>query len=62
MAERILAGMGIDLDTSRAVRRPSDLEQLVRAILAAHPGDEDESLEWKRGLPLGKAAPRRLSA
>jgi hypothetical protein len=55
MAERILARMGIDLDTSRAVRRPSDLEQLVRAILAAHPGDEDESLEWKRGLPLGNA-------
>ncbi len=40
----------IDLDTTRALRSARQLEQLVRAILAASSLDESLSIEWKEGF------------
>jgi hypothetical protein len=50
--------VGIDLDVSRAIQRPSERVDLVRAVVAAHPSDESEWIEWKTQLDLTKAEGR----
>lgn len=39
--------MTVNVDTTRAFRRPSDLQRLVLAVVAAHPADEAHWIEWK---------------
>jgi hypothetical protein len=46
----------LNIDSSRALRRPSELASLVQAILGASPNDESTWVEWKNGLvPSDKA-------
>lgn len=47
--------MAISIDTSQALRRPSDLLHLVQQVVAALPEDEAHWVEWKASLPLDKA-------
>jgi hypothetical protein len=44
--------VAVQLDTSKALLRPSQLEALVAAVLVAHDHDEDDWLEWKGTLDL----------
>lgn len=46
--------MALQLDTLRPFRSRSQVEQLLRAVLAADPADEPEWLEWKSRLDLSK--------
>jgi hypothetical protein len=39
--------VAVQLDTSKALLRPSQLEALVAAVLVAHDHDEDDWLEWR---------------
>jgi hypothetical protein len=48
----------VNVDTSRALRRPSDLGRLVEAVFQASAADESDWLEWKTDLDLGRAAGR----
>lgn len=50
--------MAVEIDTSRALRRPSELRDLVLAIRAAGENDETDWLEWKLWLDLGRAEGR----
>lgn len=44
--------MALVIDTSKALRRPSDLEQLAVAVRDADPNDETHWIEWKSSLDL----------
>jgi hypothetical protein len=44
--------MAVQIDTSRALRRPDELAALVAAVLKALPADELDWIEWKSGLDL----------
>jgi hypothetical protein len=44
--------MALNIDTTKAVIRPSDQQALVRAVFAADPNDEREYIEWKCGTDL----------
>jgi hypothetical protein len=44
--------VAVDVDQSRALRRPLDLVSLVEAVVAANPDDEGGWIEWKCGLDL----------
>lgn len=46
--------MAVDLDVSRAIRGVDGRRDLVRAIVAAHPSDETDWVEWKTDLDLAK--------
>lgn len=37
----------LNIDSSRALRTPDQLTALIRSVLAALPGDESRSIEWK---------------
>ena len=50
--------MAINLDTSLAIRRPSDRVALVEAVLQAHSSDEAEWVEWKLDVELDRAEGR----
>src|SRR5688500_15853364 len=50
--------MALEINTSHALRRPSDLLALVRAILSAHTDEETDWLEWKSTLDLTSHAGR----
>lgn len=49
-------GMGISVDTSRELRRPSDLADLVHAIEHALDSDETGWIEWKTELDVSSAS------
>jgi hypothetical protein len=51
----VVPAVAILIDTSRTLRRPVDLLELVNAIVAALPTDEAEWIEWKGTLPLDAA-------
>ena len=44
--------MALSIDTGRALRRPSDLHELVVAIMAAGNADESSWIEWKSSADL----------
>lgn len=44
--------MSLSIDTSHPMRRPSELEALVRAVIDAVAEDEAEWIEWKSNLAL----------
>jgi hypothetical protein len=44
--------MTLNLDSSKAFRRPMDLQALAQAVLAADPADEADWIEWKSQQPL----------
>lgn len=48
--------MSIDLDLTRALRGLDGLRGLVHAIVAAHPSDESDWIEWKTDVDLGDKA------
>ena len=48
--------MAVMIDTSRALRTPSELVDLVRAVIQALPSDELDWIEWKIGMDLGSKA------
>lgn len=50
--------MALDLDPTRAPRRPTELRELVAAVVAATPEDEQDWLEWKSHLDLGRGQGR----
>jgi len=50
--------VAINLDTSLAIRRPSDRVALVEAVLQAHSSDEAEWVEWKLDVELDRAEGR----
>ncbi len=47
--------MALGFDSSRAPMRAEDFVELVRAVVAAGPGDEGHWIEWKSSLDLGSA-------
>src|SRR3954454_15181433 len=48
--------MALVVDPTRLLRRPSDLVELVEAVIAASPSDEGEWIEWKSQADLGTTA------
>jgi hypothetical protein len=50
--------MALLIDHTKALRRPSELADLVAAVHAGDDGDEAEWLEWKTSLDLGAPAGR----
>ncbi len=39
--------MTLNIESTRALRRPTELQDLVRAVLQADPADESDWIEWK---------------
>lgn len=52
MAAPTLAAMAVQVDTSRAQRRPDELSALVGAVVQALETDELDWIEWKSALDL----------
>jgi hypothetical protein len=50
--------MALNIDTTRAFRRPADKQTLVEAVFNAQPTDENDWLEWKSSLDLATAEGR----
>lgn len=44
--------MPLEINLDRAPRKPSELEELVRAVLVAHESDEADWIEWKSRVDL----------
>src|SRR6266568_3161617 len=44
--------MTLNIESTKALRRPSELQELVRAVLLADPADEADWIEWKSQRPL----------
>jgi hypothetical protein len=44
--------MALNVESNSALRRPSELQGLVRAVLHADPADETDWIEWKSSRPL----------
>jgi hypothetical protein len=42
----------LNIESNSALRRPSELQGLVRAVLHADPADEPDWIEWKSSRPL----------
>jgi hypothetical protein len=54
--------MTLNIDSTRALRRPTELQDLVRAVLQADPADESDWIEWKSFRPLTTAEGRADTA
>jgi len=52
VAALTLVAMAVQIDTSRALRRPDELAALVGAVVQALQDDELDWIEWKSGLDL----------
>jgi hypothetical protein len=50
--------MTLNIDLTRAPRRPTELQDLVGAVLEADPADETDWIEWKSARPLTTAEGR----
>jgi hypothetical protein len=44
--------MTLNIQSNSALRRPTELQDLVRAVLQADPADETDWIEWKSFRPL----------
>jgi hypothetical protein len=54
--------MTLNIDPTRAPRRPTELQDLVGAVLQADPADETDWIEWKSFRPLTTAEGRADAA